>query len=168
MAIDTIRRGVDYLFGQTNAQQLKRMEHELGEVNALEKDVSGLTDQELRNKTDEFRDRLAAGESKREIRAEAYAVVREVAKRTVGMQPFDVQILGAIALDDRKIAEMQTGEGKTLVATLPAYLNALVGKVRGGHHLRYKQPVRVRLPPRQHGPVGRSEGAGAARFCHRR
>ena len=129
MAIETIRRGVDYLFGQTNAQQLKRMERELEEVNTLEKGVSGLTDRELRNKTDEFRERLAAGESKREIRAEAYAVVREVAKRTVGMRPFDVQILGAIALDDRKIAEMQTGEGKTLVATLPAYLNALVGKV---------------------------------------
>ena len=129
MAIETIRRGVDYLFGQTNAQQLKRMERELEEVNTLEKGVSGLTDRELRSKTDEFRERLAAGESKREIRAETYAVVREVAKRTVGMRPFDVQILGAIALDDRKIAEMQTGEGKTLVATLPAYLNALVGKV---------------------------------------
>jgi len=129
MAIDTIRRSVNFLFGQTNAQQLKRMERELAAINALEKEVSGLTDQALREKANEFRDRLKRGESKRDIRAEAYAVVREVAKRTVGMRPFDVQILGAIALDDRKIAEMQTGEGKTLVATLPAYLNALVGKV---------------------------------------
>jgi len=129
MAIDTFRRGVDFLFGQTNAQQLKRMERELAAINALEAEVSLLTDQALREKTDEFRERLERGETKREIRPEAYAVVREVAKRTVGMRPFDVQILGAIALDDRKIAEMQTGEGKTLVATLPAYLNALVGKV---------------------------------------
>jgi len=129
MAIDTIRRSVDFLFGQTNAQRLKRLERELTEINALEKGVSGLTDQALRKKTDEFRERLKRGESKRDIRSEAYAVVREVAKRTVGMRPFDVQIVGALALDDRRIAEMQTGEGKTLVATLPAYLNALVGKV---------------------------------------
>jgi len=129
MAIDTIRRTVDFLFGQTNAQQLKRLERELQEINALEKGISSLSDQALRAKTDEFKLRLKRGESKLDIRPEAYAVVREVAKRTVGMRPFDVQILGALALDNRRIAEMQTGEGKTLVATLPAYLNALVGKV---------------------------------------
>jgi len=129
MAIDSIRRGVDYLLGQTNAQQLKRLERELGAVNRLADEIASLPDDALRAKTDEFRGRLQNGESRRDIRPEAYAVVREVAARTVDMRPFDVQILGALALDERRIAEMQTGEGKTLVATLPAYLNALVGRV---------------------------------------
>jgi preprotein translocase subunit SecA len=129
MAIESIRTGVDFLFGQTNAQQLKRLERELASVNRDAEDVARLSDDALRAKTDEFRARLREGESKREIRAEVYAVVREVAARTVEMRPFDVQILGALALDERRIAEMQTGEGKTLVATLPACLNALAGKV---------------------------------------
>jgi len=129
MPIDSIRRGVDFLLGQTNAQQLKKHERELEAVNALSDDTAALSDDAIRRKTDEFRQRLAAGETRRDLRAEAYAVVREAAWRTVQMRPFDVQILGAIALDERRIAEMQTGEGKTLVATLPAYLNALLGKV---------------------------------------
>ena len=129
MPIDAIRRGVDYLLGQTNAQQLKRYERELAAVNALAESMSSLRDDALRDKTAEFRKRLASGESRRDIRAEAFAAVREASTRTVGMRPFDVQILGALALDERRIAEMQTGEGKTLVATLPGYLNALLGKV---------------------------------------
>jgi preprotein translocase subunit SecA len=129
MAIDTIRRGVDFLLGQTNAQQLKRMERDLRAVSGLADEMQGLSDNALRAKTDAFRERLRNGEAKTDIRAEAFAVVREVSTRTVEMRPFDVQILGALALDDRRIAEMQTGEGKTLVATLPAYLNALVGRV---------------------------------------
>ncbi len=129
MAIETIKRGIDFLFGQTNAQQVKRLQRLVEEVNALEKDVQPLSDAELSKKGDEFRDRAASGEAKDELRPEVFAVVREVAKRTVKMRPFDVQIMGAIVLDERKIAEMQTGEGKTLVATLPAVLNALYGKV---------------------------------------
>lgn len=129
MAIDTIKKGIDFLFGQTNTQQIKRLRRLVAEINALEKGVSSLSDEDLRRKGDEFRTRIAAGETKEELRPEVFAVVREVAKRTVGMRPFDVQIMGAIVLDERKIAEMQTGEGKTLVATLPAVLNALVGKV---------------------------------------
>jgi len=129
MAIDRIRRSVDFLLGQTNAQQLKRFERELATVNRLAEETSALSDDELRRKTDAFRDRLQNGEAKVDIRPEVYAVAREVAARTVDMRPFDVQILGAIALDEQRIAEMQTGEGKTLVATLPAYLNALIGKV---------------------------------------
>ena len=129
MAIDKIRRSVDFLLGQTNAQQLKRFERELATVNSLAAETSALSDDELRRKTDAFRDRLQNGETKVDVRPEVYAVAREVAARTVDMRPFDVQILGAIALDEQRIAEMQTGEGKTLVATLPAYLNALVGKV---------------------------------------
>jgi preprotein translocase subunit SecA len=129
MPIESIKRAVDYLFGQSNVQQLRRLGHELERVNALAAATESLPDDAFREKTAEFRDRLSRGESKREIRAEAFALVREVAKRTVGMRPFDVQILGALALDEGKIAEMQLGEGKTLVATLPAYLNALLGKV---------------------------------------
>ena len=129
MAIESVKRALDFVLGQTNAQQLKRLRRHLDSVNTLAEPVKALSDEALRAKTLEFRDRLAAGQTKNEIRAEAFAVVREVAERTVGMRPFDVQILGAFALDERRIAEMQTGEGKTLVATLPAYLNALMGKV---------------------------------------
>ncbi len=129
MAIEAIKKGIDFLFGQTNAQQVKRLRRLVDEVNSLEKDVQSLSDAELRRKGDEFRARAADGEPRQELRPEVFAVVREVAKRTVGMRPFDVQIMGAIVLDERKIAEMQTGEGKTLVATLPAVLNALFGKV---------------------------------------
>ncbi|MDD5646323.1 MAG: preprotein translocase subunit SecA, partial [Candidatus Bipolaricaulis sp.] len=129
MAIDSVRRSLDFLLGQTNAQQLKRYEREMQHVGSMAEDVAALSDDALRAKTSEFRERLASGETKQDLRAEAFAVVREVAERAVGLRPFDVQILGAIALDEHRIAEMQTGEGKTLVATLPAYLNALVGKV---------------------------------------
>ena len=129
MAIDTIKRSIDYLFGHTNAQQLRRMAHDLDAINGLSGEVKELTDTELAGKSVEFRQRLAQGESRERIRIELFAVVREVAERRVEMRPFDVQILGALALDNRKIIEMQTGEGKTLVATLPACLNALLGKV---------------------------------------
>jgi len=129
MALESIRHAIDYLLGQTNAQQLKRYDHEVERIGSMAEAVAALDDDALRAKTAEFRARLTQGESKAEIRAEAYAVAREVAWRQVGMRPFDVQILGALALDDHRIAEMQTGEGKTLVATLPAYLNALVGSV---------------------------------------
>jgi preprotein translocase subunit SecA len=129
MAIDKIKKGLDFVFGQTNAQQLKRYTHDLQRINALESTIASLSDQELAAKTGEFRDRLHNGQSTMQIRNEAFAVVREAAVRKVGMRPFDVQIIGALGLDEHKIAEMQTGEGKTLVATLPAYLNSLVGKV---------------------------------------
>ncbi len=129
MAVETIKRTVDFLLGQTDSQQLKRYRRHVQAVNALSEEMEGLSDQALAEKTTEFRQRLEAGEARDQIRNEAFAAVREVAARTVGMRPFDVQILGAIALDEHRIAEMATGEGKTLVATLPAYLNALVGKV---------------------------------------
>ncbi|MCX7668240.1 MAG: preprotein translocase subunit SecA, partial [Atribacterota bacterium] len=108
---------------------IKELEQKFVEpINALEKDISRLTDGELRGKTQEFKARLAQGESLDDILPEAFAVVREAARRTIGMRHFDVQIIGAVVLHQGKIAEMQTGEGKTLVATMPAYLNALTGK----------------------------------------
>jgi preprotein translocase subunit SecA len=129
MAIETIRHTVDYLLGQTNSQQLKRYERELAAINGLADEMKPRTDDELRERMDLLQRRVQGGQSRQDVRVEIYALVREVAERTVDMRPFDVQILGALALDDRRIAEMQTGEGKTLVATLPATLNALAGKV---------------------------------------
>ena len=129
MAIETIRHAVDYLLGQTNAQQLRRYERELAAVNELGDEMKSLADDGLRSRADALRQRLQDGESRQDVRVETFALVREVAERTVDMRPFDVQIVGALALDDRRIAEMQTGEGKTLVATFPATLNAFVGKV---------------------------------------
>jgi len=129
MAMDSIRNAVDYLLGQTNNQQLKRYERELKTVNGLADEIGALSDDALKERGAELHRRLRGGKPKADLRAETYALVREVAERTVGLRPFDVQILGGLALDDRRIAEMQTGEGKTLVATLPATLNAFVGKV---------------------------------------
>jgi len=129
MPIDNIRHAVERMLGQTNAQQLKKYDKELRAVNAWADDVAALSDDALRAKAAEFKQQLEDGVSKSSLRSEVYAVVREVAARTIGLRPFDVQILGGFALDDRKISEMQTGEGKTLVATLPATLNALCGKV---------------------------------------
>jgi preprotein translocase subunit SecA len=100
-------------------------------VNALEEDFKLLTDEELRGETEELRARFSAGESLDDLLPEAFAAVREAASRTLGMRHFDVQIMGGAALHLGNIAEMRTGEGKTLVATLPAYLNAIAG--RGVH-----------------------------------
>ena len=97
-------------------------------INSLEQEVQKLSDDELRNKTVEFKDRLAKGETLDSILPEAFAVVREASKRVLGMRHFDVQLIGGIILHQGRIAEMKTGEGKTLVATLPVYLNALTGK----------------------------------------
>lgn len=117
------------MLGQTNAQQLKKYEKELRSVNALSDEMAALSDEALRVRALGFRQALANGATKASLRAEVYAMVREAAVRTIGLRPYDVQILGGFALDDQKIAEMPTGEGKTLVATLPATLNALCGKV---------------------------------------
>ena len=125
----SVRRAIEVLFGQTNEQRLKKLLPRVAEVNAWADRVGALSDAELRAKTDEFRARLAAGETTDDLLPEAFAVVREAASRTIGLRPFDVQVMGAIVLHQRRIAEMKTGEGKTLVATMPAYLNALVGKV---------------------------------------
>ena len=129
MANERIKRALDFVLGQTNAQQLRRYNQHLETVNALEPELQGLSLDALRERIAAAKTRLADGEPREEVRDEVFAVVRETAKRTVGMRPFDVQILGGLALDDHKISEMQTGEGKTLVATLPATLSALTGKV---------------------------------------
>jgi len=116
------------LFGSRNERVLKRMRKVVGKINALESDFAALTDAALRAKTTEFKDRLAAGAALDSLLPEAFAVVREAGKRTLGMRHFDVQLIGGMVLHEGKIAEMRTGEGKTLVATLAVYLNALTGK----------------------------------------
>jgi preprotein translocase subunit SecA len=108
-------------------RKLKRLEDVVGLVNTFEPEIEDLSDDELRAKTLEFRGRLEAGEAVDELMAEAFACVREAARRTIGQRHFDVQVLGGIALHQGKIAEMKTGEGKTLTSTMPAYLNALTG-----------------------------------------
>ncbi|MGD8843794.1 MAG: preprotein translocase subunit SecA, partial [Gammaproteobacteria bacterium] len=116
------------LFGSRNDRLLKRMSRVVARINALEPDLKSLTDTELRAKTDEFRKRLADGQTLDDLLPEAFAVVREAAMRALQMRHFDVQLIGGMVLHEGKIAEMRTGEGKTLVATLPAYLNALTGE----------------------------------------
>ncbi|HDL19651.1 MAG TPA: preprotein translocase subunit SecA, partial [Nitrospirae bacterium] len=119
------------IFGTKTERELKRIQPLVDKINSLEGPVSTLSDTELRMKTDEFKSRISSGETLDDILPEAFAVVRESSKRILGMRHFDVQLIGGIILHEGKIAEMKTGEGKTLVATLAVYLNALEGK--GAH-----------------------------------
>jgi preprotein translocase subunit SecA len=116
------------IFGSSNERRVRGYQPRVEAINALEDDVARLTDDELRMRTDKFRQQLAEGASLDDILVPAFATVREAAKRTLGQRHFDVQLIGGMVLHEGKIAEMKTGEGKTLVATLPVYLNALAGK----------------------------------------
>jgi preprotein translocase, SecA subunit len=119
---------IEKIIGTKSERQLKKLAPIVQKINDLEKTISPLTDEELKLKTQEFKDRLAKGQTLDDILPEAFAVVREAAKRVLGLRHYDVQLLGGMVLHQGKIAEMRTGEGKTLVATLPSYLNALTGK----------------------------------------
>ena len=119
---------LDKLLGNTSESKLKKMRPVVDKINKLEDTYASMSDEELRRQTSLFKERLAKGETLDQLLPEAFAVVREAAKRTVNMRPYDVQLLGGMVLHQGRIAEMKTGEGKTLVATLPAYLNALEGK----------------------------------------
>ena len=123
---------LEKVIGNKNDREVKRMSMTLEEVNDLERSMVALSDEELKAKTPYFREKLQDGAELTDILAEAFAVVREAARRTVLMRPFDVQIIGGLVLHEGKIAEMKTGEGKTLAATMPLYLNALTGE---GCHL---------------------------------
>ena len=116
------------ILGDSNEKEVKKLQKTVDIVNSLEPEMERLSDSELRNKTEEFKARLSGGETLDDILPEAFAVVREAARRTVKMRPFDVQVMGGIVLHQGRIAEMKTGEGKTLVATMPVYLNALTGE----------------------------------------
>ncbi len=121
------------IFGTRNERELRKLVPVVEEINSLEPEVQKLTNEQLAQKTPEFKERLENGETMDDIMPEAFAVVREVAKRTINMRHFDVQLMGGIVLHQGKIAEMKTGEGKTLVATLPIYLNALDARDSNGN-----------------------------------
>src|SRR5476649_2412443 len=122
---------VKKFIGSKNERELKKLWPIVAKINAMESSVASLSDEQLRGKTIEFKERHTKGESLDALLPEAFAVCREAGKRVLGMRHFDVQLIGGMVLHSGKIAEMKTGEGKTLVATLPAYLNALAG--RGVH-----------------------------------
>ncbi|MGB7855003.1 MAG: DEAD/DEAH box helicase, partial [Pseudolabrys sp.] len=119
------------LFGSANDRRIRSYQPRVSEINALEKELEALSDDALRARTEEFKKQVAEGASLDDILIPAFATVREAAKRTLGQRHFDVQLIGGMILHEGKISEMKTGEGKTLVATLPVYLNALSG--RGVH-----------------------------------
>jgi preprotein translocase subunit SecA len=143
----------------SNEKELKRLQPLVDTISALEPDFEKLGDAELRAKTDEFRARLKDGESLDDVLAEAYATVREAAKRTIRQRHFDVQLMGGIVLHQGKIAEMKTGEGKTLVATLPLYLNALAGQ---GCHLVTVNDYLAKRDCHWMGPIYQAVGVSVA------
>src|SRR3989339_380606 len=123
-----ITKLVESIMGTKSEGDLKKLQPVIDRINSFEDETKALTDEQLKNKTPEFRKRLAEGEALDDLLPEAFACVREAAKRAIGLRHYDVQLVGGIILYQGKIAEMKTGEGKTLVATLPVYLNALSGK----------------------------------------
>src|ERR1051325_6949534 len=123
-----LNRALTSLFGSRNDRVLRQLSKSVARINALEPEFEKLSDAQLRAKTDEFKERIAGGEALDKLLPEAFAVVREGAKRVLGMRHYDVQMIGGMVLHSGRIAEMRTGEGKTLVGTLPVYLNALEGK----------------------------------------
>src|SRR6202047_5008289 len=116
------------LFGSANDRRIRAFRPRVDEINALEKELEQLSDEALRARTDEFKKQVAEGATLDDILIPAFATVREAGKRTLGQRHFDVQMIGGMVLHEGRISEMKTGEGKTLVATLPVYLNALTGK----------------------------------------
>jgi preprotein translocase subunit SecA len=124
----SIERGITSLFGSSNARFIKKLQPLVDSINALESKYQVMTDAELREQTVKFRKRLAAGETLEDLLVEAFAVCREAGRRVLALRHYDVQMMGGVILHRGNIAEMVTGEGKTLVATLPAYLNALESK----------------------------------------
>ena len=151
------------VFGDPNAREVKRHLQTVAQVNELEPLLSQLSDAELQAKTAEFRARLGGGETLEDLLVEAFAVAREAARRAIGLRPFDVQLVGGIVLHQGKIAEMKTGEGKTLVAVLPLYLNALEAK---GVHLVTVNDYLARRDAGWNGPIYHLLGLSVAVLGH--
>jgi preprotein translocase subunit SecA len=154
---------IQKLFGTKNERELKRIAPFVDEINHLEPAIKKLSDDELKAKTTYFKEKLANGATVDDILAEAFAVVREAAWRTVGMRPFDVQLIGGIVLHEGKIAEMKTGEGKTLAATMPLYLNALTGR---GVHLVTVNDYLARRDAAWMGPIYNFLGLSVGVIVH--
>ncbi len=143
----------------SNEKELKRLQPAVDKINELEPEFERLSDAELRAQTDEFKSRYKAGSSLDELLPEAFAAVREAARRTIGQRHFDVQLMGGVVLHQGKIAEMKTGEGKTLVATLPLYLNSLTGQ---GCHVATVNDYLARRDPYWMGPIYHALGVSVA------
>jgi preprotein translocase subunit SecA len=151
------------VLGDPNAREVKRHLERVAEITELEPLIEKLTPEELKTKTAEFRERLANGEQLDDVLVEAFAVVREASRRTIGLRPFDVQLVGGIVLHNGTIAEMKTGEGKTLVAVLPLYLNALEGK---GAHLITVNDYLARRDAGWNAPIYHALGMSVAVIGH--
>src|SRR5579864_1834041 len=145
--------------GDPNERELRRDRDLVEAMNALESEFHALSDEDLRAKTEVFKRRLAEGEDLEDLMVEAFAVVREASVRTIGLRHFDVQLIGGIVLHEGKIAEMKTGEGKTLVATLPLYLNSLTGD---GAHLVTPNDYLSKVGLQTMGPIYHLLGLKAA------
>jgi preprotein translocase subunit SecA len=161
---DTVLKSI---FGSRNDRLIKQYNKRVAAINALEPAMQALTDDELRAKTDEFKARLEKGETLDDLLPEAFATVREAGKRALGMRHFDVQLIGGMVLHDGKISEMRTGEGKTLMATLPSYLNALSGK--GVHVVTVNDYLAKRDSEwmgRLHGFLGLTVGCNLSQMKH--
>jgi preprotein translocase subunit SecA len=151
------------IVGTKNERELKRIQPIAGAINALESRIQGLTDDELRETTPRLKERLANGEELDQVLPEAFAAVREVGRRTLNMRHFDAQLIGGVVLHEGKIAEMATGEGKTLVATLPVYLNALTGD---GVHVVTVNDYLARRDAEWMGPIYTSLGMSVGVIVH--
>src|SRR3954451_10579847 len=149
--------------GDPSEREIKKLRPYLAQINALEPDYETLSDEALRDKTTEFRGRFLAGESLDDLLPEAFAAVREAARRTIGKRHYDVQLLAGAVLHTGRIGEMKTGEGKTLVATLPLYLNALEGK---GVHLVTTNDYLSRLGGGWMDPVYNALGLSVGVIAH--
>ena len=154
---------VKKVFGTKNDREVKRLRPVVEHINGLEPEFEKLTDAGLREKTDEFRRRLGDGETLDDLLPEAFAATREASRRTIGLRHFDAQLIGGMVLHEGKIAEMKTGEGKTLVATLPFYLNALTGK---GVHLITVNDYLARRDVQWMGPIYHALGLSVASIVH--
>ncbi|HBY93947.1 MAG: preprotein translocase subunit SecA [Ardenticatenaceae bacterium] len=154
-----LRKLVSTILGDPNEREVRKLQPQVDEINALEPDYTELSDAALRAKTDEFKARLDKGESLEDLLPEAFAAVREASRRTIGLRHYDVQLVGGIVLHQGKIAEMKTGEGKTLVATMPLYLNALLGR---GAHLVTPNDYLSKLGVQWMGPIYHLLGVSAA------
>ncbi len=154
---------VKKVFGTKNDREIKRFMPAVERINGLEPDCEKLTGAELREKTDEFRQRLGDGETLDDLLPEAFAATREASRRTIGLRHFDAQLIGGMVLHEGKIAEMKTGEGKTLVATLPFYLNALTDK---GVHLITVNDYLARRDVQWMGPIYHALGLSVASIVH--
>ena len=151
------------LLGGGNDAQLKKLEKPVEAVMALEAEYRALTDEQLQAKTAEFKERLSRGETEDDLLPEAFATVREAADRVLGMRPYRVQVLGGVVLHQGRIAEMKTGEGKTLVSTMPAYLNALRGE---GVHIVTVNDYLARRDSEWMGKVHRFLGLSVGLIVH--